>query len=73
MFWLIDSGSAHGARSGLITLLKQTILGIFKGGESSASCAMACEYNSEMNCFTKANITRRLVNLMMHGEFFLFQ
>lgn len=76
MFWLVNSTGAYGARSGLPQLVREIVVGLFKGGEGGSGddmTATACEYDSTtMSCYTAANVVKRLVRMLSHGAKFTF-
>jgi hypothetical protein len=72
MFWLVNRHGAYGARSGLLPLAKETIVGMFRGGRASDIVA-ACEYGASMSCYTPTNVFRRLATLLSHGATFEFE
>jgi hypothetical protein len=76
MFWLVNRRGAHGARSGLLPLAKEIMMGIFRGdGDASSVSAAACEYGSStsMSCYTPTNVFKRLAMLLSHGARFPFE
>lgn len=73
MFWLVNRTGAFGARSGLLPLAKETIVGMFRGGKASDIVA-ACEYDgTSMSCYTPTNVFKRLATLLSHGARFRFE
>lgn len=73
MFWLVNRNGAHGARSGLLPLAKEIIIGIFRGGKAS-DIAAACEYDgTSMSCYTPTNVFKRLAAMLSHGARFPFE
>ena len=72
MFWLINRTGAYGARSGILPLVREVIVGIFKGGDAATSPA-ACEYTGTgMSCYTPTSVFRRLARMLSHGATFPF-
>jgi hypothetical protein len=73
MFWLVNRNGAHGARSGLLPVAREIIIGMFRGGYASDIMA-ACEYDStSMSCYTPTNVFKRLVTMLSHGARFPFE
>jgi hypothetical protein len=73
MFWLVNRNGAHGARSGLVPLAKEIIVGVFRGGKAG-DVAAACEYDSTgMLCYTPTNILKRIAGTLSHGARFPFE
>jgi hypothetical protein len=73
MFWLINRHGARGARSGLLPLAKEIVIGMFRGGKVSDTAA-ACAYDGTgMSCYTPTNIFKRLATLLSHGAKFAFE
>lgn len=71
MFWLVNKSGAHGARSGLLPLAKEIIIGLFRGGKAS-DIGAACEYDAGMSCYTPTNILKRIGGTLGHGATFRF-
>ncbi len=73
MFWLVNRNGAHGARSGLLPVAREIIVGIFRSGKGSDILA-ACEYDgTSMSCYTPANVFKRLATMLSHGARFQFE
>ena len=73
MFWLINKNGAYGARSGLLQVAREIIVGMVKGGKAS-KIAAACEYGSiSISCYTPTNVFRRLASMLSHGASFPFE
>lgn len=73
MFWLINKNGAYGARSGLLPLAKEIVVGVFRGGDES-EIAEACEYDGAgMSCYTPTNVFKRLGKMLSHGAKFSFR
>ena len=52
MFWLINKKGAYGARSGLVQVAKEIIIGLFKGRDSIYSIAgLTTDDNCDSNLF----------------------
>ena len=67
MFWLVNRNGAHGARSGLLPVVREIIVGMLRGGKAS-DISMACEYgDTSMSCYTPTNVFKRLVLMLSHG------
>jgi hypothetical protein len=87
MFWLINKKGAYGARSGLVQVAKEIIIGLFKGRDSKSygndndnnnsnpnNLDLACEYKDRMTlCGSTDNTFRRIVNMMMNSGRFRFR
>ena len=55
MSWLINRRGAHGARSGLLPLAKEILIGIFRGeGKVDDNIIATCEFDktNNMSCYT---------------------
>src|SRR5581483_451647 len=73
MFWLVNKDGAFGARSGVLPLTREILVGIFRGGKASEIIA-ACEYGGMgASCYTPTNVFKRLVGMLSHGASFPFQ
>jgi hypothetical protein len=78
MFWLINKSGAHGARSGLLPLAKEILVGIFRGGGGGkvSNIGAACEFdktNNNMSCYTTTNVLKRIAGTLSHGITFSFK
>ncbi|HKG87981.1 MAG TPA: hypothetical protein VKA95_06615 [Nitrososphaeraceae archaeon] len=73
MFWLINENGAYGARSGLLPVMKEIIIGIFKGEKNLDNYDIACEYSKEMSCMSTKNTIKRVINMMQNSGKFAFQ
>ena len=86
MFWLINKKGAYGARSGLLQVAKEIIIGLFKETDSKSygndndnnnsnfnSLDLACEYKNRMtSCGSTENTLRRIINMMRNSGRFRF-
>jgi hypothetical protein len=78
MFWLINRNGAYGARSGLIQVIKEVIIGLFKGKGvkrdwNNNNIYMACEYKDQMiSCGSTENTLRRITNMIRNSDKFQF-
>jgi hypothetical protein len=73
MFWLVNKYGAFGARSGLLPLTREIIVGTFRGGKARDVIA-ACEYGSMgTSCYAPTNVLKRLATLFSHGAKFPFR
>lgn len=75
MFWLINSSGAHGARSGLLPLAKEIVVGRFrKSRKNSDIFGQVCKYRDtpSMSCYTPTNVLKRLAKMLSHGATFSF-
>jgi hypothetical protein len=78
MFWLINKSGAHGARSGLLPLAKEILVGILGGrgvvvekvSDISATCKF--EKTNNMSCYTTTNVLKRIASTLSHGTTFRF-
>jgi hypothetical protein len=67
MFWLVNRNGAHGARSGLLPVVREIIVGMFRSGEASDISA-TCEYGgTSKSCYMPTNVFKRLVTMLSHG------
>jgi hypothetical protein len=76
MFWLINKSGAYGARSGLLPLAKEILVGIFRGGgKVSHISTAACEFGktNNMSCYTTTTVLKRIVGTLNHGTTFRFK
>ncbi|HZC49722.1 MAG TPA: hypothetical protein VE244_11750 [Nitrososphaeraceae archaeon] len=73
MFWLINENGAYGARSGLLPVMKEIIIGIFKGEKNLDNYGIVCEYSKEMSCMSTKNIIKRFINMMQNSSKFAFE
>ena len=78
MFWLINKKGAYGARLGFIQLVKEIIIGWFKGkgiknnknnnSNNSNNNNLSCEYkDSVMSCGSPDSILKRIINMMRNS------
>ncbi len=74
MFWLINRSGAHGARSGLLPLAKEILVGIFRGSGTVSDIDVACEYDktNNMSCYTLMDILKRIAGTLGKGTTFRF-
>lgn len=83
MFWLINKKGAYGARLGLIQVIKEIIIGWFKGGKTNNNQSnkkkdsndnqLSCIYDeSVLSCKSSESVLIRIINLMRNGEKFQF-
>jgi len=73
MFWLINKSGAHGARSGLLPVAREIIVGMFRGGEVNNVLA-TCDYEGTlMSCYTPTDLFKRLYTMFSHGTKFPFE
>lgn len=74
MFWLINSSGAHGARSGLLPLAKEILVGIFRGNGRISDIIAACEYDkaNSMSCYTLMDVLKRIIGTLRKGMTFRF-
>ena len=74
MFWLVNKNGAHGARSGLLPLAREIIVGMFRGGKGGDNYPAACEYDgTSASCYMPTNVLQRIAKLLSHGAKFPFQ
>ena len=74
MFWLINKNGAHGARSGLLPVMKEIIKGIFKGGKNlDNNDNIACDYTKAISCMSTKNTIKRVVSMIRNSDKFAFQ
>ena len=74
MFWLINRSGAHGARSGLLPLAKEILVGIFRGSVKVNDIDAACEYDktNNMSCYTLTDVLKRIAGTLSKGTTFRF-
>jgi hypothetical protein len=82
MFWLINRKGAFGARLGLIQVVKEIVLGIFKSTFNSRhknnsknssrsrsnGTAETCSYNDKESCMSTKNTLSRIFNMMKNSD-----
>lgn len=80
MFWLINRKGAYGARLGLIQVVKEIALGIFKStsnaqhkknsiiNSASNGTAENCSYNDKESCMSTKNTLSRVFNMMKNSD-----
>ena len=76
MFWLINRSGAHGARSGLLPLAKEILVGIFRGNGKVSDIIAACEYDDKtnnMSCYTLTDVLKRIAGTLRKGTTFRFK
>ena len=86
MFWLINDKGAYGSRSGLGQVVKEIIIGWFKGknmknnnnsidnqDNNFISHELSCEYTDSLrSCDSTKSIVQRIVNLLKNSKKFHF-
>lgn len=88
MFWLINKKGAYGARSGLIQVIKEIVIGWFKGNDlkkqnknnirnngndNSNIYNISCEYqDSNLSCSSSEDTLKRVINLLKNSGRFQF-
>lgn len=74
MFWLINSSGAYGARSGLLPLAKEILVGILRGNGKVSDIIAACEYDktNNMSCYTLTDVLKRIAGTLRKGMTFRF-
>ena len=74
MFWLINRSGAHGARSGLLPLAKEILVGIFRGRGKVDDISVSCEYDNtnNMSCYTLTDVLKRIAGTLSKGTIFRF-
>src|SRR5918996_5808012 len=74
MFWLINKSGAYGARSGLLPLAKEILVGIFRGSGKVNDIDAACEYDktNNMSCYTLTDVLKRIAGILRKGTTFRF-
>jgi hypothetical protein len=83
MFWLINKSGAYGARRGLIPVIREIIIGLFRGKGTSQlkfdwnnniNNPAACGYRDQtMTCESAENILKRIANMMRNSGKFQFE
>jgi len=83
MFWLINKSGAYGARRGLIPVIKEIIIGLFRGKgtnqeiidwNNNINNPSACEYRDQTtSCESAENTLKRVTNMMRNSGEFLFE
>jgi hypothetical protein len=74
MFWLVNKHGAYGARSGILPLVKEIIVGLFRGGSEPSDIVATCEYDGTgMSCYKPIDIFNRLATMLSHGSRFKFE
>jgi hypothetical protein len=74
MFWLINRSGAHGARSGLLPLAKEILVGILRGSGKVNDIDAACKYDNtnNMSCYTLTDVLKRVAGTLRKGTTFRF-
>jgi hypothetical protein len=74
MFWLINRSGAHGARSGLLPLAKEILVGIFRGRGKVGDISASCEFDNtnNMSCYTLTDVLKRITGTLSKGTTFRF-
>jgi hypothetical protein len=74
MFWLINRSGAHGARSGLLPLAKEILIGIFRGSGKVNDIDTACQYDkiNNMSCYALTDVLKRIAGTLRRGTTFRF-
>src|SRR5919198_671616 len=76
MSWLVNRRGAHGARSGLLPLAKEILVGVFRGGGEVNDISATCEFdktNNNMSCYTTTTVLKRIAGTLSHGRIFRFK
>jgi hypothetical protein len=71
MFWLITSRGAYGARCGLVQVVKEVLLSIFKGSYINREHKLT-KSNISCNCNSLFDTISRIINTLKNGKVFLF-
>ena len=74
MFWLINRSGAHGARSGLLPLAKEILVGILRGSGKVNDIDASCKYDktNNMSCYTLTDVLKRIAGTLRKGTTFRF-
>jgi hypothetical protein len=76
MFWLINRSGAYGARSGLLPLTKEILVGILRGRGNVSNINASCEFNittdNNLSCYTSTGILKRIIGTLRKGTTFTF-
>ena len=74
MFWLINRSGAHGARSGLLPLVKEILVGIFRGRGKVGDINASCEFDNtnNMSCYRLTDVLKRITGTLSKGMTFRF-
>jgi hypothetical protein len=75
MFWLINGNGAYGARYGLIQVVKEIIIGLYKRKreKNNGNHTAACEYKDQtMSCGSTKDTLKRILNMMRNSDRFAF-
>ena len=76
MFWLINRSGAHGARSGLLPLAKEILVGILRGSGKVNDIDAACKYDktktNNISCYTPTDVLKRIAGTLRKGTTFRF-
>lgn len=74
MFWLINKSGAHGARSGLLPLAKEILIGIVRGRGKVSNISASCEFDNTNNisCYTLTDVLKRIAGTLSKGTTFRF-
>ena len=83
MFWLINRSGAYGARRALLQVMKEIIVGLFKGKridqvridwENSFNSPDSCKYTSQsVSCESAKNTLKRFISMIRNSDALQFQ
>lgn len=72
MFWIINHNGAYGARSALLPLVKEILIGFFNPMNNDDDFKLICDYKT-MTCNSSINTLKRLYNLLKNADKFYFK
>jgi hypothetical protein len=79
MFWLINKKGAYGARSGLVQVIKEIILGNFKSmlknhfnKKYDDDLIISCNYHGKESCMSTKTTLIRIFDMIKNGDKFTF-
>jgi hypothetical protein len=83
MFWLINRSGAYGARRALLQVMKEIIVGLFRGKridqvridwENSFNSPESCKYTSQsVSCESAKNTLKRFISMIRNSDALQFQ
>lgn len=83
MFWLINRSGAYGARRALMQVMKEIIVGLFRGKrinqvkidwENSFNSPESCKYTSQnVSCESAENTLKRFISMIRNSDALQFE
>jgi hypothetical protein len=83
MFWLINRSGAYGARRALMQVMKEIIIGLFRGErinqvkidwENSSNSLASCKYTGQsVSCESAKNTLKRIISMIRNSDALHFE